>query len=128
MRNSEPDDEDDVLEVVAAQRRELTTLPDGLAPEAWERRSLCAGRRQTVTSSRSLHHLSVDLDGVEVRASDIDWLFGTGVPLSGTAQDLALVLCGRTLPAGRLDGAGGRFTAPGSGGAGPPERPGVSPS
>ena len=54
----------------------------------------------------------MDLTGIELRASDIDWSFGSGAPLSGPAQDLALALCDRKLPAGRLRGApGARFTA-----------------
>jgi len=66
---------------------------------------------QTVTSAKSLGHFGVDLTGIELRASDIDWSSGSGAPLRGSAQDLALVLCGRTLPAGRLSGPSStRFT------------------
>jgi uncharacterized protein (TIGR03083 family) len=46
----------------------------------------------------------VDLAGVELRADDIDWSFGTGEVLSGPAQVLALVMFGRTVPKGRLTG------------------------
>jgi hypothetical protein len=35
----------------------------------------------------------------------MDWSFGSGEQVSGQAQDLALVMCGRKLPAGRLHGA-----------------------
>jgi uncharacterized protein (TIGR03083 family) len=67
---------------------------------------------QTITTAKSLKHFSLDLAGIELRASDIDWSFGSGAPLSGSAQDLALALCGRKLPVGRLRGApGARFTA-----------------
>ena len=53
-----------------------------------------------------------DLDGIELRADDIGWTFGSGTPMSGAAQDLALVVCGRKLPPGRLRGApAARFTA-----------------
>jgi hypothetical protein len=38
----------------------------------------------------------------------MDWTYGSGEPLYGTAQDLLLVLCGRRLPAGRLRGAASR--------------------
>ena len=56
----------------------------------------------------------VDLDGIELRAQDMDWTLGSGVPLTGTAADLLLVLCGRTLPPGRLTGEpSARFTQPG---------------
>jgi uncharacterized protein (TIGR03083 family) len=52
-----------------------------------------------------------DLSGVELRADDLDWSVGEGVPVSGPAQALALLACGRLLPAGRLRGEGApRFT------------------
>jgi uncharacterized protein (TIGR03083 family) len=54
--------------------------------------------------SKGLKHFGVELDGIELQADDIDWSFGSGKPLSGAAQDLLLVLCGRTLPAGHLRG------------------------
>ncbi|GAA5090240.1 maleylpyruvate isomerase family mycothiol-dependent enzyme [Nocardia iowensis] len=46
----------------------------------------------------------VDLKGLELRADDMDWSYGSGEILSGAAQDLLLVLCGRKLPAGKLHG------------------------
>lgn len=53
----------------------------------------------------------VDLDGIELRAEDLDWHYGSGEILSGTAQDLLLVLCGRTLPDEKLHGDNAiRFT------------------
>jgi uncharacterized protein (TIGR03083 family) len=52
-----------------------------------------------------------DLSGVELRADDIDWTAGAGVPVEGPAQALAVVACGRLLPPGRLRGEGAsRFT------------------
>ncbi|MEU8780129.1 maleylpyruvate isomerase family mycothiol-dependent enzyme [Streptomyces sp. NPDC048637] len=45
-----------------------------------------------------------DLRGVQLRADDLDWSFGSGTPLSGAAQDLLLVAYGRKLPPGRLQG------------------------
>jgi uncharacterized protein (TIGR03083 family) len=52
----------------------------------------------------------VDLDGVELRADDLDWSYGSGEPVHGQAQDLLLLLCGRQVPAGRLHGpASSRF-------------------
>ncbi len=47
----------------------------------------------------------VDLTGVELRADDLDWSYGSGALVTGPAQALALVACGRRLPAGRLGGA-----------------------
>jgi uncharacterized protein (TIGR03083 family) len=48
-------------------------------------------------------HFGFELDGIRLRATDIDWAFGSGRPISGTGQDLALIICGRQLPAGRID-------------------------
>jgi uncharacterized protein (TIGR03083 family) len=50
----------------------------------------------------------VDLSDVLLRADDLDWSFGSGALVSGAAQALALVACGRQLPAGRLGGDGAR--------------------
>ena len=49
-------------------------------------------------------HFGFDLGGVSLRATDMDWSFGTGTPISGTSEDLALLVCGRKLPPGRIDG------------------------
>jgi uncharacterized protein (TIGR03083 family) len=58
-----------------------------------------------------LRYFGVDLSGVELRATDTSWSVGSGSMVAGTAQDLALVLCGRTLPPGHLEGVhSGRFT------------------
>jgi uncharacterized protein (TIGR03083 family) len=62
----------------------------------------------------SVKFFGVDVDGIELRAQDMDWTLGSGTPLTGTAADLLLVLSGRTLPAGRLTGEpSARFTRPG---------------
>ena len=64
-----------------------------------------------ITQPKALKHFGTDLSGIELRADDIDWSFGSGQRVSGTAQDLALALCGRKLPAGQLRGEpSGRFT------------------
>jgi uncharacterized protein (TIGR03083 family) len=66
----------------------------------------------SVSGSQSRQHFGVDLTGIALRATDLDWSLGTGPVLSGEAQDLALVLCGRRLPAGRLSGdAAAQFTS-----------------
>ncbi|MBF6399032.1 maleylpyruvate isomerase family mycothiol-dependent enzyme [Nocardia cyriacigeorgica] len=63
---------------------------------------------------KQVKYFGVDLTGVQLRADDLDWTYGTGTPLTGRAQDLLLVLCGRTLPAGHLHGpAADRFSAVG---------------
>lgn len=61
---------------------------------------------------RHQKYFGVDLTGIQLKATDLDWTYGTGRPLTGTAQDLLLVLCGRTLPRGSLTGTyADRFTA-----------------
>ncbi|GIH79441.1 maleylpyruvate isomerase family mycothiol-dependent enzyme [Planobispora longispora] len=60
---------------------------------------------------KNLAFFGTDLTGVALRATDLDWSHGTGAPVRGLAQDLLLVLCGRRLPPGRLDGeAAPRFS------------------
>lgn len=64
-----------------------------------------------LSTPKTLKYFGAGLDGVELRADDLDWSFGSGTPLSGAAQDLVLVLCGRRLPAGLLHGEpSARFT------------------
>src|SRR6266571_1421826 len=46
-------------------------------------------------TGRAVRFFGVDLSGIELRARDIDWALGSGTPLTGAAQDLLLVLCGR---------------------------------
>ena len=63
-------------------------------------------------TDRSVKFFGVDLDGTALRASDMDWTLGSGTPLTGTAADLLLAVCGRKLPAGRLEGEpAARFSA-----------------
>jgi uncharacterized protein (TIGR03083 family) len=65
-----------------------------------------------VTQAKSLAFFGADLDGIELQADDVTWTFGSGTPLAGSAQNLALVVCGRRLPPGRARGVpGARFTA-----------------
>jgi uncharacterized protein (TIGR03083 family) len=49
-------------------------------------------------------HFGTVIDGRRLQASDLDWSHGSGPVLRGAAGDLALALCGRTAPAGRLEG------------------------
>jgi uncharacterized protein (TIGR03083 family) len=63
---------------------------------------------------RQLKFFGVDLSGIQLRADDLDWSYGTGDPVSGRAQDLLLAVCGRRLPPGRLRGAAAdRFSGTG---------------
>jgi len=64
-----------------------------------------------ITAAKSVRFFGTDLDEIELRADDLDWSFGSGTPVSGSAQDLALLVCGRKLPPGHLRGApSARFT------------------
>lgn len=49
-------------------------------------------------------HFGFDLTGIKLQATDVEWSYGSGRPIIGTAGDLAAFVCGRTLPAGRIDG------------------------
>jgi uncharacterized protein (TIGR03083 family) len=49
-------------------------------------------------------HFGISIERRCLRATDLDWSYGSGSALSGTAADLALAMCGRAIPAGRLDG------------------------
>jgi len=53
---------------------------------------------------KNVSYFGADLRDVQLCADDLDWRFGSGTPVTGHAQDLLLVLCGRRLPAGRLQG------------------------
>ena len=61
---------------------------------------------------RHAKYFGVDLTGVQLQATDLSWTYGTGTPLTGAAQDLLLVLSGRSLPPNHLSGRDAdRFTA-----------------
>ncbi|MBG0562399.1 maleylpyruvate isomerase family mycothiol-dependent enzyme [Actinoplanes aureus] len=62
-------------------------------------------------AAQNIAFFGADLAGVSLRATDRDWSFGTGTPVFGEAQYLLLVICGRRLPPGHLEGdAAARFT------------------
>jgi uncharacterized protein (TIGR03083 family) len=54
--------------------------------------------------SRNVSYFGTDLSGVRLVATDLDWTYGEGAPLRGAAQHLLLVICGRRLPPGLLEG------------------------
>ncbi|MBL1119245.1 maleylpyruvate isomerase family mycothiol-dependent enzyme [Streptomyces sp. 110] len=63
-----------------------------------------------MVNPRGLKFFGADLDGVRLRADDLDWSYGSGAELTGAAQDLLLVAYGRRLPPGHLRGEPrGRF-------------------
>jgi uncharacterized protein (TIGR03083 family) len=48
-----------------------------------------------LTERRSLSHFGVSLDGLQLRAEDLEWSYGAGRVVSAPAVDLALILSGR---------------------------------
>ncbi len=87
----------DIIEAVPLDRR----VPD-------ERIARVLG---IVAGPGAPNFFGADLSGVELAADDLDWSCGSGAAVTGSAQALALVACGRLLPAGRLSGeAAARFT------------------
>ena len=49
-------------------------------------------------------HFAIVINGRRLEASDLGWSHGSGPVLRGAAGDLALAMCGRAVPAGRLEG------------------------
>jgi hypothetical protein len=59
-----------------------------------------------LTGPRSLRYFGLGVDGVELRASDLDWSQGDGAPLAGRGVDLVLMLTGRSVAPGAFTGDG----------------------
>lgn len=57
-----------------------------------------------LTSGGAHAHFGIELDTVQLRATDLDWTHGEGRTVTGPATDLALALCGRQLAPGRISG------------------------
>lgn len=49
-------------------------------------------------------HFGTSIEGRRLQATDLDWSYGSGPALHGKAEDLALLLSGRTVSAGRIEG------------------------
>lgn len=47
-------------------------------------------------------NFGTSVGGHRLQATDLDWSYGSGPARRGAAADLALMLCGRALPAGRV--------------------------
>jgi uncharacterized protein (TIGR03083 family) len=61
----------------------------------WE---IPAHRLRTVLSGLTVgraNFFGVDLTGIQLCATDTDWTYGAGNPVTGTAKDLLLYVCGR---------------------------------
>jgi uncharacterized protein (TIGR03083 family) len=78
------------------------TVPLGLARRSTD--ETIRAVLNDLTSGGTHTHFGFDLSGLGLRATDLDWSFGSGTPISGAAEDLALLMCGRKLPAGRIHG------------------------
>ncbi len=55
-----------------------------------------------LTAGGAHEYFGFDIEGAELQATDMDWSFGSGTPVRGSAADLALHICGRVLPQGRM--------------------------
>ncbi len=49
-------------------------------------------------------HFGTAIVGRRLETTDLDWSYGSGPLLRGKAGDLALALCGRAVPPGRIEG------------------------
>ena len=65
-----------------------------------------------LTSGGGHAHFGVDIEGHRLQASDLDWSYGSGPELRGAAEDLALAICGRSVPESRLQGPSLRRVGP----------------
>jgi uncharacterized protein (TIGR03083 family) len=78
------------------------TVPLGerrLSPDATIRVAL-----DQLTGGGGHAHFGTEISGRTLSATDLDWSYGSGPPLRGSAEDLVLHLCGRVVPDGRLAG------------------------
>jgi len=55
---------------------------------------------------KSAAFFGLDVDGLRMEATDLDWAFGEGTVVTGAAHLLALALCGRHVEPGLLCGDG----------------------
>lgn len=78
------------------------TVPLGVArrpPDATMRALL-----DDLTEGGGHGHFGTDISGRQLQTTDLDWTYGDGQALKGSAAAVALALCGRELPPGQLDG------------------------
>jgi len=50
-------------------------------------------------------HFGIDIQGRSLHARDLDWSYGSGPALRGAAEDLVLMMCGRKVGVGRVEGS-----------------------
>ena len=46
-------------------------------------------------SPERVRYFGVDINGIQLKATDADWTHGAGKQVAGTVQDLVLYVCGR---------------------------------
>lgn len=63
----------------------------------------------TVGRGGSTTLFGVDLNGVKLQASDLDWSAGDGLPVVGRGRDLLLLAAGRRIPRQAFHGPGARL-------------------
>ena len=76
------------------------TVPLGVARPASDETVLAVLDHLTLAGGHT--NFGFELDRLCLQATDTNWTFGSGTPMSGTATDLALLVTGRTLPPGRI--------------------------
>ncbi len=89
----------EAFETIAAERRVLADMLEGLSGKQWDTRSLCG----SWTVRQVAAHLIMPLRCV---ASDLDWAHGSGEEVRGPAAALALAMSGRTARLEELSGPG----------------------
>lgn len=57
---------------------------------------------EALTTGGAYTHFGVNLDGIALRSTDLEWKWGDGRQVTGAATDLALALCGREDWVGRV--------------------------
>ena len=102
-------DDADLQPLVAADFLALADLLDSATGEQWDtppRRSPDGTIRiilDDLTQGGVHKHFGTSVEGRSLQATDLDWSYGSGPALRGAAGDLAVMLCGRKLPAGRIE-------------------------
>ncbi|HEV2759557.1 MAG TPA: maleylpyruvate isomerase family mycothiol-dependent enzyme [Acidimicrobiales bacterium] len=76
------------------------TVPLGVARPAPDETVLAVLDHLTVGGGHA--NFGFELDRLFLQATDVNWMFGSGTPISGTTADLALLISGRNLAPGRI--------------------------
>lgn len=76
------------------------TVPLGVARPTPDETVLAVLDHLTVGGGHA--NFGFELDRLCLQATDMNWTFGSGTPMRGTAADLALLISGRNLAPGRI--------------------------